>query len=107
MLQEQLIQEQLRDLPPGTAIGVRYIDFPLRTTNRGAVLEVLERAAADDGFIAQLTYHGSEALEGYALTAEEQAALLSGDIRWIEAHVGKLTSRQKTWLYRRLEQEIW
>jgi hypothetical protein len=54
-----------------------------------------------------LTHHGSEALDGYDLTASEKAALLSGDIRWIEAHVGKLTSRQKTWLYCRLEQEIW
>ena len=75
--------------------------------NRKEVLRVLDRAASDDGFIAQLTYRGSEALQGYHLTSEAKAALLSGDIRWIEAHVGKLDERQQTWLWCRLQQEIW
>lgn len=75
--------------------------------NRKEVLRVLDRAASDDGFIAQLTYQGSDALRGYHLTSEAKAALLSGDIRWIEAHVGKLDERLKTWLWCRLQQEIW
>jgi hypothetical protein len=58
-------------------------------------------------FIAALTHGGSEALEGYHLTAEAKAALLSGDIRWIEANVGKLSKRRQTWLWCRLGQEIW
>lgn len=75
--------------------------------NAAEILRVLDRAANDDRFIAQLTYHGSEALQDYDLTNEEKAALLSGDIRWIEARVGKLDARLRTWLDCRLQQEIW
>ena len=71
------------------------------------VLKVLDRAADDNAFIGQLTDHSSEALDGYSLTSRERAALLSGDIRWIEAHVGKLTERLRTWLGCRLQQEAW
>ena len=71
------------------------------------VLRVLDRAADDHRFIAALTHRGSQALQGYHLTAEATAALLGGDIRWVEAHVGKLTERQQTWLWCRLCQEIW
>ncbi|MBN1581022.1 MAG: hypothetical protein JXA89_09995 [Anaerolineae bacterium] len=75
--------------------------------NKAAILAVLERAAQDNQFIAQLTHQGDKALEGYGLDWQEKAALLSGDIRWIETHVGKLNARQRTWLECRLEQEIW
>jgi hypothetical protein len=78
-----------------------------REIQRGGLLEVLERAAEDDHFIAQLTHGGSEALQGYDLTWREQAALLSGDVRWIEARLGKLDARLRTWLDCRLQQEIW
>ena len=71
------------------------------------VIKVLERAANDDNFIAQLTYEGSKTLQGYDLILEEKAALLSGDIRWIEAHVGTLDDHLSTWLWCRLQQEIW
>ena len=72
-----------------------------------AVVTVLERAADDLDFIAQLTHQGSKTLQGYNLTLEEKAVLLSGDINWIEAHVGKLDERLSTWLECRLQQEIW
>lgn len=71
------------------------------------ILRVLDRAAGDNGFIAQLTHRGSDALEGYELTMEAKAALLSGDVRWIEQHVGRLDARLRTWLDCRLQQEIW
>ena len=71
------------------------------------ILRVLERAAGDNSFIAQLTYRGSEALQGYDLTWQERAALLSGDIHWIEARLGKLDARLRTWLDCRLQQEKW
>lgn len=71
------------------------------------ILRVLDRAADDNDFIAELTYRGSKALEGYNLTMEAKAALLSGDIRWIEAQLGKLDARLRTWPDCRLQQEIW
>ena len=79
-----------------------------RDVNREEIVRVLERAAEDDDFIAQLTYWRDEALQGYDLTWQERAALLSGDIRWIEARLGrKLNPRLRTWLDCRLQQEIW
>ena len=71
------------------------------------ILRVLDRAAEDNGLIAELTHRGSKALEGYKLTLKAKAALLSGDIRWIEARLGKLNARLRTWLDCRLQQEIW
>lgn len=68
---------------------------------------VLERAADDNSFIAELTHRGSKALESYRLTLQAKAALLTGDIRWIEARLGKLNDRLRTWLDCRLAQEIW
>lgn len=75
--------------------------------NREEILRVLVRAAEDDRFIARLTYQGGQALQGYNLTRREQAALLSGDIGWIEMRLGKLNTRLRMWLDCRLQQEIW
>ena len=71
------------------------------------VVEMLEQASKDNQFIAMLTAQGSRALEGYNLTSQEKAALVSGDIRWIEDHVGELEENLKTWLQLRLQQEKW
>jgi hypothetical protein len=78
-----------------------------RPANTEEIIRVLARAARDNSFIALLTYQGEEALQGYGLTWREKAALLSGDIGWIEAHVGKLNAWLRTWLDCRLQQEIW
>jgi len=71
------------------------------------LLRVLERAAEDPRFVAALTERPEEALAGYRLTAEERAALLSGDLRWIERMVGPLDARLSTWPACRLQQEVW
>ena len=71
------------------------------------VIKVLERAATDGEFIAQLLYHGADALETYDLTGPEKLAVLTGDIEWIEKHTGALTSLQRKWLEQRLSAEIW
>ena len=75
--------------------------------NKEEILRVLVRAAEDNGFIARLIDQGEKALESYGLNWREKAALLSGDIRWIEAHLGKLNARLRTWLDCRLQQESW
>ncbi|MBE0480938.1 MAG: formate dehydrogenase subunit alpha [Dehalococcoidia bacterium] len=72
-----------------------------------AVLAVLDRAAQDNAFFARLAANPAEALKEYDLTAEEKAAILSGDIRKIESWVGKLDERLKKWLIARLQQESW
>ncbi len=58
-------------------------------------------------YISQLTDDFTEAVKDYELTWEEHAALNSGDIRWIETHIGKLDNRLRTWLDCRLQQERW
>jgi hypothetical protein len=79
-----------------------------RLKGREAILAVLERAADDSRFLAQLADNPHEALSGYyTLTPEELAALASGDIKKIEGWVGKLDQRHATWLWCRLSQEKW
>jgi hypothetical protein len=75
--------------------------------SRDTMVYVLERAADDPHFIARLTYEGAAALREYDLTWEEKAAILRGDIKWIEGQVGPLDDRLRTWLWCRLQQEIW
>ncbi len=72
-----------------------------------AVLAVLDRASQDNAFLARLAENPAEALKEYEVTAEEKAALMSGDIRKIESWLGKLDERLKTWLMLRLSQEKW
>lgn len=71
------------------------------------VLRVLERAAREGDFTADLFYNGADALDGYELTGAEKLAILTGDMNWIEEHIGTLTKEQKRWLEQRLSAEIW
>ncbi len=73
----------------------------------GAIIDVLDRASRDPDFITRLTEKGSAALEEYDLSWDEKAALASGDIRWIEGRVGKLSEDRKAWFNCRLQQERW
>jgi hypothetical protein len=50
---------------------------------------------------------GSEALKGYHLSSEAKAAIVSGDLRWINQNVGELTQKQLMFIYKRLEREAW
>lgn len=85
----------------------KLLDDQSMISDAEEILRVLKRAAEDDEFIAQLTDQGSKTLRGYDLSNQAKAALLSGDQRWIEEHVGKLTARLRTWIDCRLQQEIW
>ena len=71
------------------------------------IIAILERAASDSEFIAQLLYKGADALEEYNLTGPEKLALLTGDIEWIEKNLGPLKPNQRIWLEHRLSAEIW
>jgi len=57
--------------------------------SKEALLTALERAADDPNFLRQLVENGSMALKDYDLTWEERAALCSGDVRWLESHIGR------------------
>jgi DNA-binding NtrC family response regulator len=72
-----------------------------------AIRQILERAHRDEDFVARLTQQGSQALAAYPISPAEAAALISGDVRFIEGRIGKLTQDQRTWFTCRLQQEIW
>ena len=100
---------QMRRVPLGKVLRSKraFADALAEHESDVEILRVLNSAADDNSFIAELTYRGAQALEGYKLTVQAKAALLSGDIRWIEARVGKMDARLRTWLDCRLQQEIW
>jgi hypothetical protein len=51
--------------------------------------------------------HGADALDDCDLSRPEKLAVITGDIRWIEAEIGPLTPNQREWLEARLEAEVW
>jgi len=71
------------------------------------VREVLRLAARDEGFGQRLLREGSRVLSGFGLSREAQAAIVSGDIVWIERQCGELSAEERDSLQRRLEAEIW
>jgi hypothetical protein len=107
------VKPEIKPEAAAKAIEKELLITPARKPERElrggeAILAVLGRAADDTKFLAQLAENPAEALqEYYTLTAEEKAALASGDIRKIEAWVGKLDKRLATWLWCRLSQEKW
>jgi DNA-binding NtrC family response regulator len=78
-----------------------------RIIHEEEVIKVLERAAKDSNFSESIYNYSVDALEKYNLTGPEKLAILTGDIAWIEKHVGKLTEEQKCILMKRLSAEIW
>ena len=47
------------------------------------------------------------ALEEYQLSTAAKAAIISGDLKWINEHIGELTQKQLMFIYKRLEREAW
>lgn len=84
-----------------------HTEIESASMERAEILTVLVRAALDPEFIAELTYHPCEALGCYKLGRAARQALESGDVHWIELHVGQLDPIERTWLDCRLQQEIW
>jgi len=74
---------------------------------KGEVIRVLERTAHDYTFWRDLLVKGSITLDGYRLSLEAKAALVSGDLKWIKQHVGDLTYNQLRFIHKRLEREAW
>jgi len=71
------------------------------------VTEVLNRTTNDNKFWVSLMENGSEALKTYTLSSEAKAAILSGDLGWINNNIGELTQKQLMFIYKRLESEAW
>lgn len=78
-----------------------------RLIQKREVLRVLDRTSIDDEFWKDLMKLGSEALEGYQLSMQAKAAIISGDLGWINEHIGELTQKQLMFIYKHLELEAW
>jgi DNA-binding NtrC family response regulator len=93
------------------AVWEKRIEPPVteeeRLIQKREVIRVLDRTARDFGFWRELLAIGSKALDGYQLSNEAKAAIVSGDLKWINQHVGELTQKQLMFIYKRLEREAW
>jgi len=78
-----------------------------RLIQRREVTRVLDRTVQDRTFWKDLIQVGSEALKSYHLSNEAKAAIVSGDLGWINQNVGELTQKQLMFIYKRLEREAW
>ncbi len=78
-----------------------------RLIQRREVTRILDRTTQDRTFWKELMEMGSDALRGYHLSNEAKAAIVSGDLRWINQNVGELTQKQLMFIYKRLEREAW
>jgi len=92
-----------------SALGIAASEMPEEQAliHKDEMIKVLERAASDSKFIYDLLYYGTDALDKYDLTKPEKLAIWTGDIEWIEEHIGKLTSLQRRWLELRRKAEMW
>lgn len=70
-----------------------------------AILTVLEKAAADNKFLAALVENPAGVLSSFDLSPEHRKAIVSGEIAAIEQWVGPLEKRLQVWLKARLRQE--
>ena len=92
-----------------SALGIATSQTPDEQAliHKEEMIKVLERSASDSKFIYDLLYYGADALDEYDLTKPEKLAIWTGDIEWIEKHIGQLTQLQRRWLELRKRAEIW
>ncbi|MBW2077644.1 MAG: response regulator [Deltaproteobacteria bacterium] len=89
---EQLIDSVNR------ALGVSPETEEQGLIHKDEVAKVLERAEADDDFFMKLLEKSVDALDEYDLTKAEKLAIVTGDVRWIEDQLGRLTRAQRRML---------
>jgi len=80
------------------ALGISPEDEEQGLIHKEEMAKVLERAESDDEFFANLLEAGADALDEYDLTKAEKLAIVTGDVRWIEDQVGRLTRPQRRML---------
>ena len=95
---EEILEAVNKALPAGP---------PAPELEADQVRAVLAQAAGDPSFGARLLEEGTRVLSGYALGNEAKAAIVSGDIAWIEKQCGDLSPQERLWLEHRLEAEVW
>jgi len=75
--------------------------------HRETIVNILNRAAEDQKFLARLAEKPYSVLLEYELTQEERLALAKGDVTKLESWVGILDKRMKTWVNVRKNRDKW
>jgi DNA-binding response OmpR family regulator len=78
-----------------------------RLIQREEVMRVLDRACQDKDFWREVAKKGSEALKDYKVSSKAKAAIVFGDLNWIQKNIGRLSEEQLAFIYKRLEREVW
>ena len=89
---EELIESVAR------AIGMPPEAEEQALIHKEEMAKVLDRAESDDEFFANLLENGADALDEYDLNKAEKLAIVTGDVRWIEDQIGRLTRAQRRML---------
>jgi DNA-binding response OmpR family regulator len=71
------------------------------------VLHVLDRTNEDQLFCHDLMEKGSAALAEYVLSDEAKDAIATGDLNWINTHVGELTQKQLKYVFACSQKKDW
>ena len=89
---EELIESVAR------AIGMPPEAEEQALIHKEEMAKVLDRAESDDEFFANRLENGADALDEYDLNKAEKLAIVTGDVRWIEDQIGRLTRAQRRML---------
>ncbi|RMG55512.1 MAG: response regulator [Bacteroidetes bacterium] len=101
----EVLKDRLEQLTKGRLESVE--SHTAKLIEHREVMRVLNRTADDKGFWNALMESGVEALSEYNLSAQAKTAIITGDLSWINKHIGELTQKQLLFLYRRMEMETW
>lgn len=106
---KKVVNEALREHLEALTKGLSKVEdtHPGRIIERREVMRVLNRAADDPEFWRELMEEGAKALSEYNLSVEAKAAIVSGDLSWINEHIGELTQKQMLFLHKRMETALW
>lgn len=91
----------------GRRISNRVDEQKSKLIQKQQLMAVLDRTADDMDFWRQLMENRSEVLKEYTLSSEAKAAILSGDLGWINRNVGELTQKQLMFISTKLACEVW
>lgn len=101
------VDDVLKNKPTVYAKDVTIETEKEKLIQRREVIRVLNRTSEDEIFWRELMEMPHEALESYHLSSKAKAAIASGDLKWINEHVGELTQKQLMFVHKRLEREAW
>jgi DNA-binding NtrC family response regulator len=99
--------ELVRSVKDAIDHAKRHEPEPQSIIHRTEMIRVLEEAATNDKLRQDLMAIGADALDEFDLSGPEKLAVITGDVGWIEAQIGPLSSKQRQWLEARLGAEVW